>query len=302
MKIRMTRRTVLFQLAASLARAATQLPSNRKIRWAVGANLWNFYPHVAFMDILDIMRDTGFVGVRLTQFPGILQRYQITATQMEKEVSRRGLNVVTISFNGPAHNPAATEAYLSEGRKAMQFLKPFGARHLVVFSPEKNARFADQPGAFATMCKTFDRLGEVAGEMGFRAGLHSHLAQMVETPAEIDRAMALTSPHNFWLSPDTAHIYLAGGNPAQILEKQKHRIMFVDYKDAWRKGLSIDFRQNTCDLGQGEIDFAACHRVLKSMRYEGWICVDLDIALQGPRASYERCSNYVVRRLEPIYS
>jgi len=29
--------------------------------------------------------------------------------------------------------------------------------------------------------------------------------------------------------------------------------------------------------------------------------VDLDIARQGPRASYERCGEYVVNKLESIY-
>ena len=55
-------------------------------------------------------------------------------------------------------------------------------------------------------------------------------------------------------------------------------------------------------LGDGEIDFAGCHRVLKSIAFQGWLIVDLDIARQGPRVSYERCGSYVVERLEPIYA
>jgi len=30
--------------------------------------------------------------------------------------------------------------------------------------------------------------------------------------------------------------------------------------------------------------------------------VDLDVARQGPRASYERCGVYVVEKLESIYA
>ena len=75
------------------------------------------------------------------------------------------------------------------------------------------------------------------------------------------------------------------------MEKYKHRLMLADYKDAKRAGLAKDFLPNIFDLGDGEIDFPACHRVLKSIGYKGWLCVDLDIARQGPRASYERCGN-----------
>ena len=94
----------------------------------------------------------------------------------------------------------------------------------------------------------------------------------------------------------------AFANVPKILEKYKHRLMLADYKDAKRAGLDpAKFLPNIFDLGDGEIDFPGCHRVLKSMAYKGWICVDLDTARKGPRASYERCGAYVVDKLEPIY-
>jgi len=62
------------------------------------------------------------------------------------------------------------------------------------------------------------------------------------------------------------------------------------------------FFDSIYDLGDGEVDFPACHRVLKSMKYRGWICVDLDTARLGPLADYQRCGAYIVKKLEPIYS
>jgi len=117
------------------------------------------------------------------------------------------------------------------------------------------------------------------------------------------------------------------------LEKYKDRIHFLDYKDAKRPAPVVaaatpaavaagggagnaaaagvataaptrgaGFIQNIYDLGDGEVDFPGCHRVLKSKKYKGWICVDLDTARLGPMADYERCGAYVVKKLEPIYS
>src|SRR6478752_3681776 len=102
----MTRRTALALLATTLTRAAGRLPANKNVRWALGSNLWNSFPRVPFTDILDVMKDTGFIGLRLTQFPQILKTYDITAAQMEKEASRRGCRIVTISFSGPTQDPA----------------------------------------------------------------------------------------------------------------------------------------------------------------------------------------------------
>lgn len=284
-------------MAASLARAASQIPANKNVKWALGANLWNYFPRVPFTEVLDVMRDTGFIGIRLTQFPGILKTYDITPVYLEREVSKRNLHVITISYNAHAEDPAQHEKAIADAKTAMTFLSQFGARHLVVFSPKRG------PGgdAFKTMCSFYNRLGETAAGMGFKAGLHNHLGQMVQTPEEIDRCMAMTDPKLFWFSPDTAHVHLGGGDVAAILDKHKSRMMFADYKDAKRAGLEKDFRPNIYDLGDGEIDFPDCHRVLKSINYKGWLCVDLDIARNGPRASYERCGAYVVNKLEPIY-
>jgi inosose dehydratase len=172
----------------------------------------------------------------------------------------------------------------------------------VIFSPNRSNGAA--PGAFQAMCECFNEIGASARDMGFRAGLHNHMGQIVETPEEVDRCMAMTDPKLFYFSPDTAHLHLAGCDVPKTLEKHTSRLMLADYKDAKRadNAKPDTFDRNTIfDLGDGEIDFPACHRVLKSMNFKGWLIVDLDIARQGPRASYERCGGYVVKSLEPVY-
>jgi sugar phosphate isomerase/epimerase len=293
---------MLALMSAALGRAASRLPANRNVKWGLGSNLWNSFPGSTFTDILDVMRDTGFIGLRLTQFPQILKTYNISAKQMHDEASKRGCQIVTISFNGPAQDPARRAEMVVNARAAMEFLKEFGAKHLVVFSPNRNAGKAE--GAFAAMCQSFNEIGRAAGEMGFRAGLHNHIGQMVQMPDELDRCMKLTDAKLFHFSPDTAHLHLAGFDVAKTLERHKDRLMLADYKDARRpadQGDTFD-RDTIFDLGDGDIDFPACHRVLKSMAYQGWLIVDLDIARQGPRASYQRCGSYVVDKLEPVYA
>src|ERR1700737_2202053 len=101
----MRRRSFLGLLSSSLLAASRLVSANRNVKWAVSANLWNHFNPVAFTDILDVMRDTAFIGIRMTQFPGILQKYQITTTQLEAELSKRNLHIATISFGGPSHDP-----------------------------------------------------------------------------------------------------------------------------------------------------------------------------------------------------
>jgi sugar phosphate isomerase/epimerase len=299
----MTRRQTLALLAAGLGRAASRLPMNRNVKWGLGSNLWNSFPRVPFTDILDVMKDSGFIGIRLTQFPQILKTYDITAARMQAEALKRGCQIITISFNGPTHDPARRSEVIASAKTAMNFLKDFGANHLVVFPPNRSNGIGD--AAFKAMCESFNEIGSAAREIGFYAGLHNHMGEMVQTPDEIDRCMAMTDAKLFYFSPDTAHLLLAGCDVVKTLEKHKHRLMMADYKDAKRlagtKADSFD-KESIFDLGDGDIDFVGCHRVLKSLAFKGWLVVDLDIARQGPGASYERSASYVVNRLESVYA
>jgi len=313
------RRTFLGLLAAGLARAAERLPANRNIKWAVSAGLWSHYPLAPFTEILEVMKDTGFIGVRLTGYPGILKTYNITAAQLEREVSKRGLHVATISFGGPVNIESQHKAVVEKAREAMRFLQTFGAKDLCVFPPGRMKPGTDVNAGFKAMCIGFNRIGEAANEMGFHAGLHNHLDEMVQGPEEVDRCMELTDPKLFNFAPDTAHLHLGGSNVVKMFEKYKNRLVFMDYKDArWttpkqdlvlpngkkypKDSSEAKFFDSIYDLGDGDIDFPACHRILKSISYKGWICVDLDRTRNGPRTSYERCGHYIVNRLEPIYA
>src|SRR5690349_1733460 len=153
----MTRRTALSLLACPLARAAGRLPANKNVRWALGANLWNYFPRVPFTDILDVMNDTGFTGIRLTQFPQILKTYGITASQMQKEASKRGCQIITISFNGPTHDPARQSEVVANAKTAMNFLKEFDGNHLVVFPPNRSNLAGE--ASFKGMCDCFNAIG-----------------------------------------------------------------------------------------------------------------------------------------------
>jgi inosose dehydratase len=314
----MNRRAFLGAVAASLSAAASRLPANKNVKWAVSLGLWGHFKRVPFTDVLDVMKDTGFIGIRLTGFPGVLKTYDITPTAMEREVSKRNLHVATISFGGPTNIPEQHPKVLENARQAMTFLKNFGAKHLVVFPPSRMKPGTDIEAGFKAMCEGFNKIGALANEMGFQAGVHNHLDEMVEGPEEVHKCMAMTDPKLFHFSPDTAHLHLGGSNVVEMYQKYKHRLMFMDYKDAkwttpttdWVKDTgqvlpkdskSAKFFSSIYDLGDGEIDFPACHRVLKEIRFKGWICVDLDTARKGPRVSYERSGKYVVEKLEPIY-
>lgn len=71
----MKQRAFLAAFAACLARAAVRLPAEKHVKWAVRANLWNPLRKGPLTEVF--MRDTGFIGIRLTEFPGIVKAMKL---------------------------------------------------------------------------------------------------------------------------------------------------------------------------------------------------------------------------------
>ena len=179
------------------------------------------------------MKDTGFIGIRMTQFPQILKTYNITAPDLQKEANQARLPHHHHLLQRPDARPRAARRGdrqredrhdLSQGVRREPPGGVLAQSHQCVARPR-----------FKTMCECFNEIGEVANEMGFRAGLHNHMGQIVQTAEEVDRCMAMTDPKLFHFSPDTAHLHLAECDVVKTLEKHKSRLMLLDYKDANRK-------------------------------------------------------------------
>ncbi len=293
--------------------------TKRNIRWALSIGIWNDLPPAPFTEKLDAIKDAGFNGFRMTGYPAFLKQHDITPSIMERELSKRDLHLATLSFGGPADDPAQHAAILGRAREACQFLKGLGATELVVFSPSRVNKVLVREH-LRRACEFYNRLGGVCGEYGIRAGLHNHSqGQLIETQDEVESMLRQTDPKRFHWSPDTVHLYIAGANIVQLFEKYADRLMFMDYIDGRYTAATEDlkllsgevvkkadhgatFRLSNQDLGDGEIDFRALHRILKRRKYRGWICVDHHHIRVSARHNFGRCMQYIREKLEPIYS
>ena len=143
----MTRREMLKSLAARAAslaalRETRMAAPGPNIRWAVSMFLWtstqwNDRAPVPFTDMLDVIKDVGFDGFRFVGWPQSLAKYDLTLPFLDRELSRRGLRIATLSFTGEASDPAKHAAIDQSAHQACQFLKHFGATEIVVFSPQR---------------------------------------------------------------------------------------------------------------------------------------------------------------------
>ena len=150
----------------------------------------------------------------------------------------------------------------------------------------------------------------VRDETGLRAVFHHHSAGWVETPAEIDRFLALTDAETIGLIFDTGHYTFgageAGPSVLEVLDRWGDRIWYVHFKDASPE-LARRSRDEGWDyvqairagifpeLGQGGVDFPGVLRWLQDRGYDGWIVVEQDVlpGMGTPKESARRNREYL---------
>lgn len=123
---------------------------------------------------------------------------------------------------------------------------------------------------------------------GIKLAYHHHMGAYVESPADVDKLMALTDPAKVFLLFDTGHAYFGGAsNPVDLLKKHVGRVIHVHCKDVRPSVISMarndgwSFLQGVLNgvftvPGDGSIDYAAVLKTLKDNGYEGWLVVEAE--------------------------
>ncbi|MBK8047904.1 MAG: TIM barrel protein [Anaerolineales bacterium] len=123
---------------------------------------------------------------------------------------------------------------------------------------------------------------------GLRIAFHHEASSPVESPAEIERLLAVTDPEIVGLCFDTGHIVYGGGDPVELAQRLADRIWYVHLKDVWPNRLS-NVRRNQlpageawamgvfAELGKGSARIPQVVERLLKNGYAGWIIVEQDI-------------------------
>jgi inosose dehydratase len=122
---------------------------------------------------------------------------------------------------------------------------------------------------------------------GMKLAYHHHMGAYVESPADVDKLMALTDPAKVFLLFDTGHAYFGGADPVPQLKKHVKRVVHVHCKDV-RSSLIAKARNDGWSFlngviagtftvpGDGSINYAEALKVLREAGYEGWLVVEAE--------------------------
>ena len=290
-------------LTAAAAAGASLGAAQRNIYWGLGAVTWTAKAAgpIHWSQICPDVQAAGFDGVEPFTTPN-LQVNDQNMNELADLLPKHKLRVSTIYWGDTFHLPAEEERLLRECRRFLGYLQRFESQRLTFGPPPPNVE--DEAAAIRQTAKVMNAIGKIAlDEYKIKTGIHPHVGSLIENPRQIDSLMRQTDPRYFNLAPDTAQLWMGGGDPVEMFEKYKNRLVYMHYKDvrAYNRGLR-GYMDNVIELGRGVIDFPALHRILKSIGYRGWITIDLDNARISPLESARVQMEYIKKVLEPIYT
>ncbi len=282
---------------------------------------------IAYGQMLDELRDTGYVGTELGDWG-----YMPTEpTALKEELERRKLAMVGAFVQVALKYPDAHAGGEVDALKVARLLSAVadsevsGQLPFVILADANGTdpvrtKYAGRvtpemglsPAEWESFASGAERIARVVhGETGLPTAFHHHCAGFIETPEEIARFLDMTNRDLLGLVFDTGHyLYGTGSVEGQrILDglgRFGERIWHVHFKDCLpqiaEQARAEDWDYFTavqhgvfCELGLGSVPFASVAEWLRMRGYGGWIVVEQDIlpGMGSPKASAERNRAYL---------
>jgi sugar phosphate isomerase/epimerase len=263
------------------------------IHWTMGMILWREYAarKISIQEVIQDLHDLGLDGIEYTPRPGELERSGLTRESFRDLLKEKGLAVSGHYWSAPFYDAGKKQDVLASFRETIDSLKFYGAENIIVGPGDR--QLGDPADLIARSAPLLNELGKIAIDEGAQIGIHPHYNTFIEQPQEIHLAMQLTDPAYVFLSPDTGHIALGGGDAQEILRAYKDRLNYFHFKDVAGQVQRPHFERNLKELGKGSIDFPALMLLLKEIKFKGWINQEQDTTELTPRESAAQSMEYI---------
>ena len=264
-------------------------PVNPDILFGSTSSLWS-----GQHDLVWAVKRIAAAGLQgIEPYAQQIEQYRKNPLELKKIFDDAGITMIDVSngakgqstnFIDPEQIPKTIATHVAFTR---DFLQPFGCTHYKV---NMGARPPGGPSdeQLKRLADTLNEIGRQTIEMGVRLAPHPHIWGPMEREQDMRRTMELTDPKYVWMTADTGHLVLGGGDPVKIISDYFPRVAEIHLKDTFAR-----FRGNTStptreehqkasvyhNLGGGGVDFPALFKLLREKHYKGWAIFDLD----GPR-------------------
>ena len=224
-----------------------------------------------------------------------------------------GLRCIGGFVTAVLHDPAGRDAELGSVERQAEALRALGADLLVLAPATGRDGYEDRTeltdAEWATLFDTLPLVEDIARRSRLEVAVHPHVGTVIERPRDVERLLAGS---HVGLCLDTGHIFVGGGDPAEIARHAARRVRHVHLKDAngslanavrdRRLSYAAAVQQGLyVPLGDGDAHIADVLTILREGGYDGWYVLEQDIALRNasadPLPGIERSLTFVGARV-----
>jgi inosose dehydratase len=249
------------------------------------------YP--TWKSVLKQCADAGYKGIEL----GPVGFMPEDPAELGEGLAEHDLELIGGVVFRPYHDPDAWEDVLDGTVRTCKALAAHGAQHLVLIdsiSPRRaptagRASEAEQmdKAEWTAYCDRIKESAKIGVDHGLTVGIHAHAAGFMDFEPELERLLDEVDDSILKICFDTGHHSYAGFDPVAFMKRHIDRISYMHFKDidpavkadvvAKRTDFYTACGQGIfCNLGQGDVDFAAVRQVLLDNKFEGWCTVEQD--------------------------
>jgi inosose dehydratase len=270
-----------------------------QIRFGVTPTLWanDDFPDIdigiPFGQIVSEMALAGYAGCSRGG------KYPKDPEKLKQELALRGLVISEPWVSTYFTIKAMYEQTLANFDNEIEFLLKMRSGDMVL--AELGHSSHQQPIALVPNAPHFNdeqwrRLGDGLNTLGAKAKKHEikmcyhhHMGTGVMTMEQVARLAELTDPDLVSICLDTGHLYFAGGDNLEFIEKYSSRIKHVHLKNIRRSVMDRALKENMSFKEailagvftvpgdhDGCVDFGAILQSLASKHYSGWLVVEAE--------------------------
>jgi inosose dehydratase len=184
------------------------------------------------------------------------------------------LQLAAFSSGDVLIDPSQEAANLAMHVANAKYVRAAGGTFLQVIGTFRHDNTAFSDADYARQAKLLTEVSKQVSAYGVKTGLHNHMGSIAQSPEELERIMNATDPKYVNLLLDTGHYKQGGGDPAAAVKKYAGRLICLHLKDVKPSPLTGGYEFT--ELGKGTVDFPAVMAALRSIRYRGWVIVELD--------------------------
>jgi inosose dehydratase len=269
------------------------------VSWGV-MEVEGFSRQKSYGEVLDEMVQAGYAGTELGPY-GFLPT---DPKQLKRELATRGLSLLGAFVPLPLAHVEQHETAVVSAMEVARLLAQAGAPYMVLADAMDAARMAvagsvdeDRDGmgaqAWEAAARLLTRLARAASALGLSPVFHHHCGTFIETPAEVDRLLAMTDPELLGLCLDTGHYFYGGGDPVECARVYGKHIRHLHLKDVQPSVLETVRRKTIpyldairagvfCELGEGGVDLTGVIHQLNAAGFNGWAVFEQDVDTSQP--------------------